>query len=131
MRLDEHVRGTRRTRGSAGLVCDRPTDGYRPQHAPISEGYTRHHIAVSCGPFFIEGRTHLPAEGDLRTRILNGHACFIPLTSATITSPFLTTKHEQTVVLNRDRIDYVISSVIAIGDIVEQMDSSERRRIAT
>lgn len=115
---------------SVYFVCDRPTDGYRPEHAPIADSFTRHHIAVSCGPFFVEGRTHLPAEGDLRARILSGNACFIPLTSATITSPFLPAMHEQTVVLNRDRIDYVISSVIAIGDIVDQVESSERRRIS-
>jgi len=114
---------------SVYFVCDRPADGYRPQHASIAKGYTRQHIAVSCGPFFIEGRTHLPAEGDLRDRILSGASSFIPLTSATITSPFLPTMHEQTVMVNRDRIDYVISNVIAIGDIVDQVESSERRRM--
>ncbi|RIK36141.1 MAG: hypothetical protein DCC58_19635 [Chloroflexi bacterium] len=113
---------------SVYFVCDRPTDGYRPQHTSIVEGYVRHHVAVSCGPFFIEGRTHLPSEGDLRSRILNGSNRFLPLTAATITSPFLPAMHEQAVVINRERIDYVISSVISIGDIVEQVDTSERRR---
>jgi hypothetical protein len=36
---------------------------------------------------------------------------------------------EHAVVVNRERIDYVISSVIAIGDIVDQVDSSDRRRV--
>jgi hypothetical protein len=93
-----------------------------------------HHAtpAARCGPFFIEGRTHLPSEGDLHSRILHSAACFIPLTAATITSPFLRTQHEQTVVINRDRIDYVISSVIAVGDIVEQVESSSgQSRIAS
>jgi len=116
---------------SVYFVCDRPSDGYRPQHASIAEGYVRHHIAVSSGPFFIEGRTHLPAEGDLRTRILSGSSRFIPLTGATVTSPFLPTMQEHAVVVNRERIDYVISSVIAIGDIVDQVDSSDRRRSTT
>jgi hypothetical protein len=118
-------------KGSVYYVCDRPAEGYRPRHEPIAEGFIHHQIAVSCGPFFIEGRTHLPFEGDLHSRILTSAACFIPLTAATISSPFLPTQHEQTVVINRDRIDYVISSVIAVGDILEQVESSSRSRFSS
>lgn len=115
-------------KGSVYFVCDRPTAGYRPWHTPITEGFSRHHVAISCGPFFIEGRTHLPATSDLRARILNSPACFIPLTDATITAPFLPALREHTVVVNRDCIDYVISNVIAVGDVVEQAESRRPHR---
>ena len=100
------------------FVCDRPAAGYRPEHAPITPHHQRHHIALSCGPFFIEGRAHLAPGGNIESKIFHSAQRFIPLTDATITSPDMPTSSESTVLINRERIDYVIVNVISVGDIL-------------
>jgi hypothetical protein len=103
---------------SVFFICDRPAAGYRPEHAPIAHHHLRHHIALSCGPFFIEGRAHLPPGGNVEHKIFDSAQRFIPLTDATITSPDMPTSTEATVLVNRERIDYVIVNVISVGDIL-------------
>jgi hypothetical protein len=114
---------------SVYFVCDRPSNGYRPEHSPISVGHVRHHIALSCGPFFIEGRAHLPPDGDLERKLFDSPHQFIPLTGATISSNSMPVISEQAVLVNRDRIDYVIANVISIGDGI--VEHEERDTIRT
>jgi hypothetical protein len=115
---------------SVFFVCDRPTAGYLPEHAPIAPSHLRHHIALSCGPFFIEGRAHLPPGGNVESKIFDSAQTFIPLTGATITSPDMPISSEATVLVNRERIDYVIVNVISVGDILAHDPPSEKARSA-
>lgn len=116
---------------SVYFVCDRPAAGYRPEHAPVATGHARHHIVLSCGPFFIEGRAHLPPGGNVEQKIFESAQRFIPLTGATISSPTMPVTNEATVLVNRERVDYVIVNVISVGDILARDKSSDGKTART
>lgn len=90
------------------FACDRPSPSYAPERGPLASEREPHRVVLCCGPFFIDGSVHLPPGGDLRARFFSASLPFVPVTNARIASSRFTQFTEQTVLVNRERIDYII-----------------------
>ncbi|HET9014603.1 MAG TPA: hypothetical protein VFN57_03350 [Thermomicrobiaceae bacterium] len=91
------------------FICDRPVPGYQPAHGRFAVQRERQRVTLAVGPFFIEGDAHVPPGGTIETRLVSVFLPFIALTDARIASSVLPAFAEDTVLVNREQIDHVLS----------------------